>query len=251
MSTIALEFLDLSFGYDGRAAVSSISGKVMTGSLTAVIGPNGSGKSTLLKGIAGILRPLHGRLKKSYATPVAYLPQLSEIDRTFPATVNDLVSMGLLPSRGLFLRHGRKEHLRIENALASVGLADFADKPISILSGGQMQRALFARVILQNAQIILLDEPFNAVDASTTQDLLSLIRIWHTEGRTVIAVIHDPAIIKNFFPESMLINNMLVDWGMTSAVLKNANFIQQQQLFASYIPNKHAMNASIFETDQP
>ncbi|MFJ5334887.1 zinc ABC transporter ATP-binding protein AztA [Pectobacterium sp. CHL-2024] len=222
MTDFAVQIEELALGYDGNPALSAVSGSVHTGSLTAVVGPNGSGKSTLLKGIAGILQPLSGFCRIASGARIAYLPQLSELDRSFPASVRDLVSLGLWQDRGLLRWHRREDRVRISQALAAVGLAGFDNKPLSALSGGQFQRALFARVIVQNASIILLDEPFNAIDTATTQEMLALIKSWHAQQRTVIVVIHDPELVLRHFPDTLMVNGTVVAWGKTEGVMKHS-----------------------------
>src|SRR5687767_13281067 len=170
MTRTAIRFDDVTLGYGRRPAVHHLDGEIAPGSLTAVVGPNGAGKSTLLKGVVGALRPLAGRIELSSGphTRVAYLPQAADLDRTFPVPVYDLVAMGLWGRSGLFGGVGRRDRARIEEALAAVGLTGFERRPIGTLSGGQMQRALFARLLLQDASVVLLDEPFTAIDAKTT-----------------------------------------------------------------------------------
>src|SRR5499433_2887232 len=165
--TAALEFCDVTLGYDRHPAVHHLEGKVETGALIAVVGPNGAGKSTLFKGIVGTLKPFAGRIERGGLAPqeIAYLPQAAEIDRSFPISVYDMVAMGLWRRTGLFGGIDRKARASIEQAIAAVGLTGFENRAIATLSGGQMQRMLFARLLLQDARVIVLDEPFNAVDA--------------------------------------------------------------------------------------
>ena len=174
----ALHFSNLTLGYERHPAVHHLDGEVAQGALLAVVGPNGAGKSTLFKGIVGTLRPLAGRIERGGlgVHDIAYLPQIADIDRTFPIHVYDMVAMGLCRRSGLFGGIGRKARDDIEKAIAAVGLTGFEDRPIATLSGGQMQRTLFARLLLQDANLIVLDEPFNAIDAKTCTDLLQLVR---------------------------------------------------------------------------
>lgn len=220
MVDFAVQINTLTLGYEGNSALRDISGTVTRGALMAVVGPNGSGKSTLLKGIAGILQPMRGTCRIAEGERVAWLPQLSELDRSFPACVEDLVALGLWQDKGLLGWHRREDRMRIVQALEAVGLAGFARKSLGTLSGGQLQRALFARVIVQDASIILLDEPFNAIDSATCQEMLTLIKGWHAEGRTVIAVIHDPVLVSRHFPETLMVDGTLVAWGDTQTVLQ-------------------------------
>lgn len=222
MNNTCLEFRNLTLGYQGHAAVHHLGGDVQRGSLTAVVGANGSGKSTLLKGIAGILTPISGACVPSFRR-LAYLAQQSELDRAFPARVVDLVSLGHWQTRGLLGRITAGDKARLSKCLDAVGLTGFEKRPIDSLSGGQMQRALFARTMLQDADLILLDEPFNAVDARTIADLIEVIKGWVAEGRTVLCVLHDHALVRDHFPETVLIARKPVAWGATSDVMTFEN----------------------------
>jgi len=217
----AIRLNDLTLGYDGHPAVHHLHGAFAAGSLTAIVGPNGSGKSTLLKGIMGWLTPIGGKIERT--GEIAYLPQSAEIDKSFPATVNELIGLGLWKSRGVFGGLDASDRERIAKALHAVGLDGFARRPIDTLSGGQMQRALFARVLLQNAPIVLLDEPFTAIDERTVHDLIHLVGHWHQEGRTVIAVLHDIELVRRHFPETLLLAREPIAWGRTPVTLKPEN----------------------------
>lgn len=234
----ALEFQNLTLGYDRHPAVHHLSGKVPKGTLLAVVGPNGAGKSTLLKGIVGALRPLEGAIERSGARreTIAYLPQLAEIDRSFPITVYDLVAMGLWRKAGLFGGIGRRQRETVEKAISTVGLDGFERRPIGTLSGGQMQRTLFARLLLQDAQVILLDEPFAALDENTISDLTDLIARWHGEGRTVITVLHDLDLVRGRFPESLLLAREAVAWGKTPDVLTAENLAKARRMCEVFHP---------------
>lgn len=222
MNDTSLEIRNLTLGYNGHAAVHHLSGVVRRGSLTAIVGANGSGKSTLLKGIAGILRPISGACVPGFRR-LAYLAQQSELDRTFPARVIDLVSLGHWQRRGLLGLLTADDNARLSTCLDAVGLTGFEKRPLDSLSGGQMQRALFARTMLQDADLILLDEPFNAVDARTINDLILVIKGWVAEGRTVLCVLHDQALVREHFPETLLIARKSVAWGVTSHVMSSEN----------------------------
>ena len=241
----AIRFDDLTLGYGRRPAVHHLDGEVAAGSLTAVVGPNGAGKSTLLKGIVGTLRPLAGRIGLSSGpkTRIAYLPQAADLDRSFPLPVYDLVAMGLWSRSGLFGGVGARERARVAEAMAAVGLTGFERRPISTLSGGQMQRALFARLLLQDASLILLDEPFTAIDAKTTADLLDLVRRWHEEARTVVAVLHDLEVVRRVFPRTLLIAREPVAWGETAEVLKADNLLRARRMVEAHDPHAHACAA--------
>jgi zinc/manganese transport system ATP-binding protein len=217
----AIRLDNLTLGYDGHPAVHHLSGRFDAGSLTAIVGPNGSGKSTLLKGIMGWLTPIGGRIDRT--GEIAYLPQSAEIDKSFPATVNELIGLGLWKSRGVFGTLGSADRERMAKALHAVGLDGFARRPIDTLSGGQLQRALFARVLLQDAPIVLLDEPFTAIDEKTVHDLVHLVGHWHEEGRTVIAVLHDLELVRRHFPETLLLAREPIAWGRTPVAIKPDN----------------------------
>ena len=197
-----IKFRDVTLGYDRHPAVHHLNGEVAQGALLAVVGPNGAGKSTLFRGLAGILKPLAGSIDLGGLDirDIAYLPQSVDIDRTFPISVFDLVGTGLWRTTGFFGGMGKPARDKITQALAAVGLNGFENRSIGTLSGGQMQRMLFARVLLQDARLIVLDEPFNAIDAKTSADLLALVRRWHGEGRTVLAALHDMDLVRDEFP---------------------------------------------------
>ncbi|MDJ1158349.1 zinc ABC transporter ATP-binding protein AztA [Chelatococcus sp. SYSU_G07232] len=235
----AIRFEDLTLGYDRHPAVHHLDGEIAAGSLTAVVGPNGAGKSTLLKAIAGALSPLDGRIRIGTGEKprIAYLPQAADIDRAFPIAVYDLVAMGLWGRSGLFGGIGRKQQAAIGEAIAAVGLTGFERRAIGTLSGGQMQRALFARLLLQDAAIILLDEPFTAIDARTTADLLDLVRRWHAEERTVVAVLHDMEVVRRVFPETLLIAREPIAWGETASVLTPENLLEARRMIEAFDPH--------------
>ena len=241
-ATSVIRFDEVTLGYGRHPAVHHLNGAIPAGSLMAVVGPNGAGKSTLLKGIVGTLRPLDGHIRLDIPADgsVAYLPQAAEIDRSFPLSVYDLVAMGLWSRSGVLGGIGRRDKTRIEEALAAVGLTGFERRPIGTLSGGQMQRALFARLLLQDAPVILLDEPFTAIDAKTTADLLDLVRRWHAEARTVVAVLHDIDVVKRVFPQTLLIAREPVAWGATSEVLSAENLLRARQMVEAYDPHAAA-----------
>ena len=245
-----ITFRNLTLGYDRHPAVHHITGEVPRGDLLAIVGPNGAGKSTLLKGIIGELAPLGGSLdldglKKS---DIAYLPQQIEIDRTFPISVFDCVAMGLWREIGAWRAVDASRNQAIARALARVGLRDLGDRAIGALSGGQFQRVLFARLILQEASLILLDEPFRAVDNKTIADLIALILSWHAEGRTVLAALHDIEQVRAHFPSTLLMAREVVAWGETRKVLTPANLAKSRQLIEAF--DEHAEVCERDETER-
>ena len=241
----ALRFDNVTLGYERHPAVHHLDGAVATGALVAIFGPNGAGKSTLFKGIVGILPPLAGKIERNglKVREIAYLPQIADIDRTFPINVYDMVAMGTWRSAGLFGGIGRKERERIHDAIAAVGLRGFEERPIASLSGGQMQRTLFARLLLQDASVILLDEPFNAIDAKTVADLLELVRRWHGEKRTILAALHDLDMVKANFPEALLLAREPVAWGATHDVLTPENLLKARRMCEAFDDHANACAA--------
>ena len=231
-----LQFRDVTLGYDRHPAVHHLSGEVAPGALLAVVGPNGAGKSTLFRGIVGILKPLAGSIGTGglNVRDIAYLPQSVDIDRSFPISVFDFVGTGLWRRTGLFGGIGKAEQRDIAHALAAVGLNGFENRGIGTLSGGQMQRLLFARVLLQDARLIMLDEPFNAIDAKTTADLTELVRLWHAEQRTVVAALHDMDLVRANFPETLLLARTPVAWGATAQVLTAENLKQARRMCEAF-----------------
>ncbi len=221
---------DVTVAYDRQPAVHHLSGSFKPASLTAVVGPNGAGKSTLLKAVVGLLRPAEGHIERRPPGHIAYLPQQAEIERSFPISVIDTVLLGHWRRIGW---GGGVDGTMREAALAAieaVGLHGFERHPVGSLSVGQFQRMLFARMMVQDAPLILLDEPFAAIDSSTTTDLLALVTRWHGEGRTVIAVLHDLAQVHEYFPETLLLAREGVAWGATEAVLTPGNLQRVRDL---------------------
>jgi zinc/manganese transport system ATP-binding protein len=221
MADPILAFEDLTLGYDRHPAVHHLDGRIAPGTLLAIVGPNGGGKSTLLKGIAGRLAPLSGRIINTFPH-MAYMPQVGDLSRDFPVTVFDLALTGLCGRRGMFGRISRSERDRAIETIGLVGLSGFEQRSIRTLSGGQLQRLLFARLMLQDAELILLDEPFTAIDQRTIDDLMAIVHRWQSEGRTVLAVLHDLDLVRAHFPETLLLAREKLGWGPTETVLTDA-----------------------------
>jgi zinc/manganese transport system ATP-binding protein len=236
----ALDFRDLTLGYDRRPAVHHVTGEVAQGELLALVGPNGAGKSTLLKGIMGENAPLGGRIDRHGLShrDIAYLPQQIDVDRSFPISVFDCVAMGLWHVIGIWHGLDAARRRATADALATLGILDLANRPIGALSGGQFQRVLFARLLLQDSRLILLDEPFRAVDAKTVGDLIVLIRRWHEEGRTVIAALHDIEQVLAHFPQTLLLAREVVAWGDTRKVLTQKNLAKARHAVEAW--DEHA-----------
>ncbi|MDX9690049.1 MAG: ABC transporter ATP-binding protein [Proteobacteria bacterium] len=211
-----LSLQDICYAYGRVKALDQVSGVFQKGSLVAIAGPNGAGKSTLLKILAGIIAPQSGQL--IYAPDVGtigYLPQISAVDRTYPISVRDAASAGLWPKTGSCISLCGKPRQLVNEALERVGLADNATRQIDELSGGQFQRLLFARLMLQDPDLILLDEPFAAVDADATQKFMEILLSWHEQGRTIICVLHDLMLVRKYFPQSFLLAGKCLGLGHT------------------------------------
>ena len=235
----AVELCDLTVAYDRHPAVHHLSGRFAKGSLTAVVGPNGAGKSSLIRTIAGLQKASEGSiaLQDIAAADLAYLPQLSSIDETFPISVLDVVLLGHWRRVGPFGAIGPALRRQGQDALSTVGLEHFEDRPFGTLSAGQRQRVLFARLVVCDSPLILLDEPFAAIDARTTADLLRLIEQWHGEGRTVIAVLHDFDQVRRHFPHTLLLARQPIAWGATADVLTAENLIKARALSEAWEPD--------------
>ncbi|MDG1210993.1 MAG: zinc ABC transporter ATP-binding protein AztA [Paracoccaceae bacterium] len=241
--TSALQFEGLTLGYNRQPAVRGLDASVQEGSLTAIVGPNGAGKSTLLKGVTGALTPITGRIRlgQNARENIAYLPQQSEIDRSFPISVADIVAMGLWRDLGAFGGLRPRHRSKVADAISAVGLEGFERRAIGSLSGGQMQRALFARLMLQDTPVVLLDEPFTAIDARSVADLIQIVRRWNSEGRTVMAVLHDFDTVREHFPVAMMLACELVAHGPTHKVLTAENQFRARQMCeaSATLPQTH------------
>lgn len=221
MTPPPVRLFDLTCVHERRPAVHHLSGVFEPGSLTAVVGPNGAGKTTLLRAIAGLHPVDQGRIDRGGLVQgrIALLPQAGTLDRGFPVTCHDVVALGAWARTGPFRAMPEDALARAAGALRQVGLAGFERRLVGTLSAGQFQRVLFARLTVQDAPVMLLDEPFNAVDARTTAELMALIRQWHGEGRTIVAVLHDFDLVAREFPEALLLAREQVAWGPTAWTL--------------------------------
>jgi zinc/manganese transport system ATP-binding protein len=242
--TPAIALTDVIVAYRRLPAVHHVSGRFEPGSLTAVAGPNGAGKSTLLKAVMGLLPVSDGRIDRGgvRARDFAYLPQVPEIDRTFPISVLQTVLFGAWPRSGSFGAVSKLDQECARACIGNVGLRGYEDAPIAALSAGQWHRVLFARLILQDARVILLDEPFAAVDERTTEDLMKLVHGWHADGRTVIAVLHDVSFIRRHFPQTLLLARDLVAWGPTEDALSDANIDRARALTDRWARDENGTN---------
>jgi zinc/manganese transport system ATP-binding protein len=226
----------LSLGFARSPAVSGLTGRFAHASLTAVVGPNGSGKSTLLKALAGHLKPFSGSIDRGGVRPsqIAYLPQAHGLDLNFPMSMLDLIGLGFMGRHGLMGGLDRRDRERLAAAIAAVGLTGLEQRPIGALSGGQLQRALFARVLVQDAQLVLLDEPFNGVDTLAAEDLAALMAQWPMQGRTVIAVLHDLDLARRLCPNTLILARKVVAWGPSDEVLVQDSLARARSLSLSW-----------------
>jgi zinc/manganese transport system ATP-binding protein len=225
---ISIHIKNLSVAYPQHQVISHLSCHFEAPALWGIAGPNGAGKSTLLKTLLELQKPEKGEITFHGFCPcdVAYLAQQNQLDRRFPLTVGDTIAMGLFREVGVFQKYTKIQRGKMHEALEKVGLASFAKTPLQALSGGQFQRVLFARLILQNAPVIFLDEPFTGVDMQTIEDLMKLLQEWVTEGRLVIAVLHDLDLVQTYFPYTLLLARHFHKWGNTADVLTKENMMQ-------------------------
>ena len=225
---------NLTLVYDRHPAVHHVTARVEEGDLLAVVGPNGAGKSTLLNALAGLTPIEEGSIKGLNPNDVAYLPQQTQIDRSFPLTVAELVATGLWQQIGYHKPINQQQQNDCEKAIAAVGLQGFENRMMDTLSGGQMQRVLFARVLLQDRPVILLDEPFNAIDRKTVEDLTEVISSWHKDRRTVVMVSHDLDYVRQHCPKTLLLARESIDFGNTEKVLTVQNISQAQRMSEAF-----------------
>ena len=230
-----LEIRNLALGYPELTLFRGLSLDVERGSTLAILGANGSGKSTFVKMLLGLMAPLSGKLNWPAGQPkeVGYLAQMTEFDRRFPLRVRDLVAMGAWKGFGIRGHLDRETKRKVAYALEAAGVLDIADRSLHTLSGGQLQRALFARVIMQDAPLILLDEPFTAVDQTTEAHLLSLIDRWRDEGRAVVLVVHDLSSVLDHCDTALLLGNGQACHGPVEEILVPDRLVSQSYLSES------------------
>lgn len=203
-----MHFNRLQGGYQGQVVTPIVTGELAAGSMTALIGANGTGKSTLLKTIAGLLPPIAGTCElKISRKALGWLPQRSELETRFPLTVYELVAMGCWPRCGWFGGINRVMRQEIDAALDAVQMRDFADAQPSMLSGGQLQRVLFARLMLQQSKVWLLDEPFNGIDTQTVTLLMSILEQQQQAGTTLLVVLHDRPLVARYFKDVLSLDD--------------------------------------------
>lgn len=211
--------------YRGVTAVEDVSGVFAPASMTAIIGPNGAGKTTLLRAIAGVHPPASGTIAKTglAQTRIALLPQAGRMERGFPISCADVVALGAIPHIGVFAALPAEAAARVAAALVRVGLAGLERRLVGTLSAGQFQRVLWARLLVQDAEVILLDEPTANVDAASEAVFRDMLADWQRAGRTVIAVLHDIDLVRTMFPNTVMLARRLIAWGPTDTVLSAEN----------------------------
>lgn len=222
-----LFFSHLSYCYQNKKyALNDISLKIAPQTLTAIVGPNGAGKSTILKIMAGLLKPTAGHYSRQSPTSLAYLSQQFNLDHSFPLTVEDIITMGFWPQLGMTKGLNQSQKELVAEAIETVGLKGFENHNLSRLSGGQFQRVLFARLMVQNADILLLDEAFSGVDEPTTKELLSVLQKWNQQGKTILVVIHNISLVRRFFPQTIILAKELIAHGKTDKILTQKHILK-------------------------
>ncbi|MDP5252875.1 MULTISPECIES: metal ABC transporter ATP-binding protein [unclassified Vibrio] len=208
-------------GYQNTPLTPPISGRFEPGSLTAIVGENGVGKSTLIQALTQGNTQLSGQIHyaKARENLMACLPQHAHLDRSFPIRVFDVVAMGCWPQTGLFRALKGVQSARVHQALVKTGIERLANNTIDTLSGGQFQRMLFARLLVQDAPVMIMDEPFVGIDCQTRQALMTLIEQLNQGGKTLIVVLHDMEMVEAFFPNLLMLKQDLVQWGKTATLL--------------------------------
>ncbi len=230
-----LHIRNLALGFPGLDLFRGLSLDVDQGSALAVLGANGTGKSTFVKTVLGLIPPRSGRIDWPDGRPktIGYLAQMTEFDRRFPIRVRDLAAMGAWHGFGWRGRLNAQNRDRVDAALDAAGVLDNADQSLNTLSGGQLQRALFARVIMQDAPLILLDEPFSAVDQNTEAHLLSMIEAWRAEGRAIVLVVHDLSSVLDHCTHALLMGSGTATHGAVETVLTPDRLVAQNYLSQS------------------
>lgn len=229
MSSDAISVTELMVDYDGTTAIQDVDFKARARKLTAIVGPNGAGKSTLIKALLGLIPIRTGTIScfgaspKQYRKNISYVPQRAQIDWEFPTNVFDVVAMGLYGELGLLRRFSPAHKDRVQRALSDVDMAEFATRQISQLSGGQQQRVFLARSIVQDAELILLDEPFGGIDAKSEAVIVDILRSQKQNGKSIVAVHHDLSTVKDYFDDVILLNKTVTASGPVNDVFTKSN----------------------------
>ena len=218
----AIEIKNLTVAYGENIALEDFNLDVEIGSLMALVGPNGAGKSTLIKTILKFLKQITGEIKIS-GKSLAYVPQRNSVDWDFPTTLFDVVEMGCYGRVGLFKRVNKEEKVKVLKAIEQVGMLDFKDRQISELSGGQQQRTFIARALVQEADIYLMDEPFQGVDSTTEKSIVDILKKLKSDGKTLLVVHHDLQTVPTYFESVTFINKTVIASGKVKEVFTQEN----------------------------
>ena len=228
MKVIEIEKLVVAYDED-KPVLDGFNLGIEKGKMTAFVGPNGAGKSTLIKAILEFVKPITGSIKingKTYAQEkkkIAYVPQRGSVDWDFPTTLYDVVEMGSYGRVGFLKRVPKSEKKRVMEAIEKVDMIEYIDRQISQLSGGQQQRVFIARALVQDAEIYLLDEPFQGIDKKTEGSIVKILKGLREEGKTVIVVHHDLQTVPEYFDEVVLINRKVIASGKVNEVFTKEN----------------------------
>ena len=218
----AIEIKNLTVAYGENIALENFNLDIEVGSLMALVGPNGAGKSTLIKTILKFLKQITGEIKIN-GKSLAYVPQRNSVDWDFPTTLFDVVEMGCYGRVRLFKRVNKEEKVKVLKAIEQVGMLEFKDRQISELSGGQQQRTFIARALVQEADIYLMDEPFQGVDSTTEKSIVNILKKLKSEGKTLIIVHHDLQTVPTYFETVTFINKTVIASGKVEKVFTQEN----------------------------
>ncbi|TGD21553.1 metal ABC transporter ATP-binding protein [Companilactobacillus suantsaicola] len=220
---------NLTVAYDDTPVFSDVAVNFNAGKITGIIGPNGAGKSTLIKAMLNLIKAKQGQVQyngksmRSVQKSIAYVEQRKDLDLTFPIDVFDVVLTGTYGKLGLFKNPGKNEKLASKKALEQVSLTEFSKRQIGNLSGGQLQRVFVARAIVQEAEIIILDEPFVGIDLQSETAIMQILKQWRDDGKTIIVIHHDLNKVTKYFDDLVILNHGIVDYGPAREVYNPKN----------------------------
>ena len=223
-----VDIKNLTVTYKDTPALENINVKLSKSKIIGIVGPNGAGKSTLIKAILNII-PSKGivtiddKVSKEQLSNVAYVEQKIKIDYTFPIKVRECVSLGIYPKIGLFKKLKKEDWKKVDYALKLVGLEEYSNRQISELSGGQFQRVLIARCLVQEAKYIFLDEPFIGIDSVSEEIIMNTLKKLRDNGHTILIVHHDLRKVHAYFDEVLLLNKKLISYGSTKETFTREN----------------------------
>ncbi len=224
-----IEIKGLNVDYFGNSALENVTLNIPFGHAVGIIGPNGAGKSTFIKALLEVIKKRSGTVQfggeeiSEYKRKIAYVPQKNDIDLTFPIIVKDTVLTGTYPNLKIFRRPGKKEREQAEQCMAMVEISDLANKQISNLSGGQLQRVIIARALAQQADVFFLDEPFVGIDLVSEKIIVNLLRDLREAGKTILVVHHDLHEVEEYFDKIIILNKKLIAFGDVSDTFTTEN----------------------------